>query len=175
MNDQAPGCYGSALTYEEGAAECRTCPFAEGCAPLSKASLERIQLKLGIIKPAPQPAQAVPSQPLLKQSVLTARLPKKVVEFLERFERQGIRITEALNRRENPFMKSSAPFRIACHLLIKMPNGIDSGLLATALQLKLAWTKESSDAYARLVFQTLEAAGATVVKDGKTMIRRSEG
>lgn len=172
---QTPGCYGSALTYEEGSPECATCPFAENCAPLSRASLERIHAKFGInpssVRKRPQP----PPEPV-KRSVFSDRLPKKVLDLVERIERKGIRITEALREGRNPFVTKPVPFRIACHLLLKLRNdGLEPPMLVQALQMKLAYTPEGADATARLVLQVLEAVGATVEVGGKITIRRNEG
>lgn len=177
MMQQTPGCFGSALTFEEGAPECVSCPFAEGCAPLSRASLARIHEKFGIKpKKAARKAPEEPKEPQVRRSVFSDRLPKKVVEWLERLERKGVRITEALRQGHNPFLEKPVPFRIACHLLLKLKGeGLEPPMLVQALQMKLAYTPDGADATARLVLQVLEAIGATVEVNGKIMIRRNEG
>jgi hypothetical protein len=174
--EQAPGCYGSALTYEEGAPECASCPFAQNCAPLSAASLARIHEKYGIKPKAPakRPAPAAPVVPVSK-SIFTDRLPAKVVSLIETLERRGVRITESLRQGRNPFTEKPVAFRIACHLLLRSREGVDVPMLTQALQLKLNYTKAAADSNARVALQVLEAVGATVDVGGKIMIRRSEG
>lgn len=174
MKQQAPGCYGSALTYEEGAPECVGCQFAKECAPLSKASLERIHAKFGIKPRVPKKAPPKANPPV-RRSVFSDRWPKKVMDVVERLEKSGVKITEALRNGRNPFVSKPKPFLIACHMLIKTNKGIQEPMLTEALRTKLAYTPESAKDTARLVLQVLEAIGATVETDGIIMIRRNEG
>ena len=80
----APGCFGAALAYKEEAAECRSCPFKEQCAPLSQENLRILRAELGLTEIATrngsarslghQASTAVPSSPNVRRFTVAADL-----------------------------------------------------------------------------------------------------
>ena len=173
-NDLRPGCFGFALAYRDDAAECLSCPFSGECAAVSAAQLARRRAELGIkpkeiVKQAPRPVAPVEAH---ATAVLTEGLPKKVEELLQRLDRDGIRVTEALARRENPFTSSPAFLRVACHLLLNLSTGFDRKTLKLALTKKLGWSEGTAAAHATQAFQALSALGAATEENGRLILRK---
>lgn len=169
----APGCYGFALSFKEGSPECSTCPFAGRCAVIGAEQLARRRLELGITvreKRAPKAAVKVAAI----GQVLTDTLPKKVEEVLQRIEAAGIRVTEALREGRNPFLNEKPAFlRVACHLILHMPQGIDRKTLALAFQKKLNWSEGTAAAHATQAFQALSHLGAAHDNNGRLTLTRN--
>ena len=163
---QAPGCYGSALTYDMGSAECSQCMFAAQCGPKSAERMKylREKLNLPMSKEKAKPIMAPVARPM------EMAMPKKVLELLERIERAGIRVTEALSKGQNPFMKP-AFLRVTCHLLLHLKDGIDTPTLAMALAKKLEWQPGTASAHAIQARQALIALGAAEEINGKLRLK----
>lgn len=74
----APGCYGVALAFKVGSAECSSCAFQNQCQPESEKNLALVRAKLGIsppsgrrnAAPAPAPAPEVKIAPPPVQPVM---------------------------------------------------------------------------------------------------------
>lgn len=163
---QAPGCYGSALTFDVGSAECSQCMFAAQCGPKSEARMRYLREKLQLPMPKPKAKQVINTQP----QVVEMSLPKKVVELLERIERASVRVTESLAAGRNPFIKP-AFMRVTCHLLLHLKDGIDTPTLTMALAKKLEWQTGTAAAHAIQARQALIALGAAVEHNGKLKLK----
>lgn len=178
MNDlpefMAPGCFGSALTYREDQTECQACPFAQACAPKSALAMTELRARLGIPEPEKPMQRAEPKkrQPRVSAHFLTQSLPQKVLELIERVERDGIDIG-ALARGHNPFVNQRPVFlRLACHVMLAMPQGVTRRQMIHAYRKKFGWTEGTASALTTQTFQTLKAFGAVVEVDGKFIARR---
>ncbi len=169
--DAAPGCYGMGTLYKEGSNECSTCPFGQTCGPLAADQLTRIRLEMGIALPAVKPPKRVVKTPSVSPAVFAGNVPKKVGELMERIERAGISVTEALGRRENPFSAKWPFLRVTCHLLLKLPQGIKRDRLCTLFMEKLNWSKGTADAHVIQAVQVLKALGAAEEVDGSLRLR----
>lgn len=168
----APGCYGMSMCFREGSTECSTCPFAASCKPAAEAQLAMVRAELGVIVPKrkeiqkPQPGAAGATMQL------TNGLPKKVAAWLGYIEREGIKINEALARHENPFRgKRPAFLAIACHLLLKLPQGVSRDLLTQCFCEKLNWSTETTAAHITQTRQILAHVGAIEEVDGMIKLR----
>jgi hypothetical protein len=171
----APGCYGMSMCYREGTAECGTCPFASSCGPLAAQQLAMLRAELGVVmpkrKPVDKPQKAAAIVPAAVME-LTNGLPKKVAAWIAYIEREGIKVTDALTKGENPFRGKRPPFMaITCHLLLKLPQGVSRDLLARCLQEKLSWSAETTAAHVTQVRQILTALGAIDEVDGMIKLR----
>jgi hypothetical protein len=167
----APGCYGMSMCYREGTAECGTCPFAASCKPLAEQQLAMLRAELGVVAPKRKTVEKheVVAKPVM---AYTNGLPKKVAAWIEYIEREGIKVTEALTKGENPFRGKRPPFlAIACHLLLKLPNGVSRDLLTQCFQEKLSWSPETTTAHVTQVRQILAALGAVDEVDGLMRLR----
>lgn len=177
MTDQhdlslAPGCYGMGLTFQAESAECRSCPFAVRCGEASANMLADLRAELGITTPAPpktRPKREVSGDDL------TSTLPVKVQALMERIERAGIRVTEALARGENPIPEKGIPFlRVAFHLLLRLQgNTIHRDLLQSAFQKKLNWAPSTAAAHVVQTIQVLAALGAAEEHNGTITLKRN--
>ena len=163
---QAPGCYGSALTFDVGSAECSQCMFAVQCGPKSEARMRYLREKLNLPMPKTKAKPPVAAQ----ARPVEMSLPKKVVDLLERIERAGIRVTESLSQGHNPFTKPMF-LRVACHLLLHLPDGIDMPTLTRALAKKLEWQEATAAAHAIQARQALIALGAAEEHNGKLRLK----
>lgn len=152
-----------------------SCPFSEGCAKVGAEQLIRRRAELGIVAKAPRPkvvrTPRVVTEPQMAAGVLTEGLPKKVEELLVRIERAGIRVTEALNKRENPFTTTPAFLRVTCHLLLHLRGGIDRKTLMQAFVKKLGWSEGTAAAHATQAFQALTALGAAAEQNGRLTLK----
>jgi hypothetical protein len=169
----APGCYGMSMCYREGTSECGTCPFAATCKPLAEQQLTMLRAELGIVAPVQKKPVETP-KPLIPPAVLelTNGLPKKVVAWVAYIEREGIKVTEALTKGENPFKGRRPTFlAIACHVLLKRPDGINRDLLSQAFLHKLDWSAETAAAHVTQTRQILKALGAIDEVDGLIRLR----
>ncbi|MCP1540015.1 hypothetical protein [Methylorubrum extorquens] len=172
-----PGCYGFALSFRAEAPECIACPFAADCEQAGAEQLARRRAELGIVvkekKPKVMRAPRVAPADGHATAVLTDGLPKKVEELLTRIERAGIRVTEALAKRENPFTASPQFLRVTCHLLLNMQAGIDRKTLKVAFEKKLGWSEGTAAAHATQAFQALTALGAATEQNGRLVLKEA--
>jgi hypothetical protein len=166
----APGCFGSALAFDENAPVCSVCTFKDQCGPVHELNLIALREKLGIRvkKRAPnrkEEPSAHPSPAMM--------LAKKTQALVERIERSKIRVTEGFREGRNPFDNAGMQFmRIASHLLLKLKQPMSREVLAMALETKLNWSKGTADSHARMAMQALAYIGAVDVIDGAVTLRR---
>lgn len=164
---QAPGCYGSALTYDMGSAECSQCMFAAQCGPKSAERMRYIREKLNLPERKTTRRQVVtPAKP----QPVEMSLPKKVVELLDRIDRAGIKVTERLKRRENPFVTPRF-MKIACQVLLLYPQGISLAALIEIYVRKLGWNKKTAAAHAVQARHALIALGAAEEHNDKLRLK----
>lgn len=165
----APGCYGSALIHRPETPECRTCAFKASCGPLAAISLANLRAKYGV--------SVAPPKPKVEKPQVTAGaetgLPAKVQQMIERIERAGISVTDKLARGENPFTAKPAFLRVACHLFLRLPNGISREQLTEAFMVKMNWTKGTAQPHAAIATQMLVAMGALEHANGLYRLRRA--
>lgn len=167
----APGCFGSALTFTETASECRSCMFAEQCRPISAQALVALRAKLGIVNRAVRTKTRV--QPVAADGgSLISTLPVKVAALIKTIEGMGVRVAECMARRENPFATRPAFMRVTCHLVMNMPQGISKAQLKHALAKKLNWSEGTAAAHTIQAFQCLVAIGAAEEHDGRLCLRK---
>jgi hypothetical protein len=172
----APGCYGSALTFKPDALECKGCMFAARCGPLSAERLDALRARLGITGvPAPRKARVTLSDIATAGPTLTNVLPKKVAELMERLERAGIKVTESFARGENPFTEKGKPafLLITAHLLLNLQRGLGREELVRAYQKKLNWSLGTATAHAAQACQLLVALGAATEANGQLHLKRT--
>lgn len=169
----APGCFGLAMTYRESARECAACPFASACAPLAESNLATLRAELGIVlSPSAIKKKLAAS---IKDSAPPA-LPVKVVAHIARLDRLGIKLAPALARGENPFEVNQRPafLRIACHLLLKLKDGVSRDLLAQCFRQRLEHSPDTAAAHAKQTFQILEAVGVARERNGLLQLQVSQ-
>lgn len=165
--EHAPGCYGSALAYREGDPQCVSCPFVENCAPLSTERLALLRAEYGI-KPPKREVKGSIVTPVGEQ----LSVPVKVMELIGRIERAGIAMKRDLMRGVNPFNSKPAFLRVACHLLLRIPQGVSRAQLTMAFAHKFEWSPETAMTHTSVAIQTLKAVGAIDDRDGKIILRR---
>lgn len=165
----APGCFGLAMTYRATARECAVCPFANACAPLAESNLIALRAELGIVTPP----SAADRKGVARDKDATPTLPKKVAAHIERLNRVGIKVAEALASGENPFSVNQRPafLRIACHLLLKLKQGVSRDLLIQCFMQRLQHAPETAAAHAKQTVQILEAIGVARERDGLLQLR----
>jgi hypothetical protein len=171
----APGCFGGALLYRASASECSTCVFASRCAPLSATRLAGVRAKLGIKLPKSGTRQGQVTSPVKKEAGTGMALPQKVQELMERVERAGIKITEALRAGKNPFAGNDAfkLLRVTCAvLLIRQTSGIERSTLQAQMAKAFNWKDGTASAQMGQTIQLLEAVGAITNVNGILMLKR---
>jgi len=162
----APGCFGSAMGFDEGAPICTVCKFRDECRPMHETNLALLREACGIKKVERRRKQA--AHPV--EGGLT--VPKKTLELVEKFEHAGLTVTTSLAEGKNPFAATAMHFMtIAAHLLLKLNRPLRHNDLVMAFQTKLQWTKGTADSHARMAFQALEYIGAIHVTEGGATIR----
>jgi hypothetical protein len=169
----APGCFGSALAFEEAAPVCSVCKFAEACRPLHESNLMILRERVGVKGKGNKNAKnpLVVDKPAAAPAELT--LPKKVQALVEKLDNSSLFVTEKLKRGENPFSQPGMSFmKIAAHLLLKMTKPLDRPTLAYAFTAKLGWTDGTADSHARMAIQALTHIGAVENVDGLITLRR---
>lgn len=163
----APGCFGLGMVYRAEAKECVSCPFQAQCAPLATTRLATVRAELGIVE------RKKVSRPTRAETATAGAMtdyPKKVVELMERIDRAGIKVTEMLAARQNPFKSSPAFMRVTCHLLLGL-GSIKRDLLQRALMSKLEWSEGTAAAHAMQASQLLQALGAATEANGIITLR----
>ncbi|WP_276122599.1 hypothetical protein [Pararhizobium qamdonense] len=168
----APGCYGSALAFEETAPVCAVCKFAETCRPLHLSNLQILRERVGVkgkgSKTAKNPLAS--EKPPASPAELT--VPKKVQALVEKLDSSNLCVTENFAKGVNPFTASANFLRIAGHLLLKLNKPLDRQTLAYAFTAKLGWTEGTADSHARMTLQALTHIGAVNSIDGAVTLRR---
>jgi hypothetical protein len=167
----APGCFGSALAFEETAPVCAVCKFAETCRPLHFANLEILRERVGVTgKGSKKAKNPLAEKPAAHPAELT--VPKKVMALVEKLDSSNLRVTENFAKGVNPFAGSSSFLKIAGHLLLKMRQPLDRHTLAYAFTTKLGWTEGTADSHTRMTIQALTHIGAVDNIDGLITLRR---
>ena len=172
----APGCFGIGLLYKTDSNECAACPFGQMCQPRAEAQLALLRGELGIVIPAvKKPAIVKGATPTVSPTPFSTGLPKKVAELLQRIDKAGIKVTEALAEGRNPFTSKPHFMRVTCHLLLKLgERGLPRDLLCTCFMEKLQWSKGTADAHVIQAVQTLKALGAANEIDGTLRLRKMD-
>lgn len=165
-----PGCFGQALTFNENLAECSSCPFAGECKIASAAALQRLRDHHGIVVHR-KGMRTKPASTATSSAALT--LPKKVEELLQRIERAGVRVSEALKEKRNPFGRDFPFLRITAHLLLAVPFGVTREHLVTGFEQRLNWSKGTAAAHATQAFQALIALGVAEEIEGRLNLKRT--
>lgn len=169
----APGCFGSALAFEETAPVCAVCKFADGCRPLHERNLAVLRERVGVRgKGSKKAKNPLASQPAAHPAEMT--LPKKVQALVEKLDSSNLRVTENFAKGVNPFATQPGMgfLKIAGHLLLKLRQPLDRATLAYAFQAKLGWTAGTADSHARMAIQALTHIGAVSNIDGLITLRR---
>lgn len=169
-NDATPGCFGSALTFEAEAAECRSCPFAPRCGPLSAERLQALRAKYGITIKTKRGRPKIEPKPAAV--AMTPVIPPDIQALADRIEGAGLRVTEKLGKGENPFPERFGFLRVFAHLLLRAPGGFDRPLLKRALAQKLGCSAETAEAYTRKAVLLMTALGAIRETNGMFQIKR---
>lgn len=165
----SPGCFGSALAYQDDHAVCQGCVFQAQCKPVHEENIQALRERFGITKPA---KQASIRKKIAGDGELT--LPKKVQEIVDRLDQSALNVVGKLQAGENPFEPTNLNFlKVACHLLVRMNKPLGRPFLAAALMVKLGWQQETADAHARMAFQVLSHVGAVDEREGSISIRKS--
>lgn len=165
----APGCFGWALAFNPDTNECKACPFAAQCSPAADAALVKLRESTGVPTLSKLPPARARRQAEVAAIGMAPALPVKVQALVDVIERKGLKVGESLRAGMNPFDKP-AFLRVAAHLLLKLPGGLDRRTLSMALQHKLEWGEATANAHASQVFALLPAIGAGVVMNGKMRI-----
>lgn len=168
----APGCFGSALAFQESHPLCASCQFVTDCKPLHEVNLAHlkkechIQDRRSFTMNSPSAGNPNPGA-----RVLT----KKVREYLDKIEKAGIRITEGLSQGVNPFDPKVMSFmHVAAHLLLRLKEPVQSRTLALAFTRRFNCGESTAEAYVRITTQILRHVGAVDVMDGGMILRRSK-
>lgn len=176
MTDKAPGCFGMGLIFRSDARECQSCPFAGSCGPIAAQALIELRAELGVHIKLPKPKAVVkaaePVRAPVPAEILTSDMPKKVEALLQAISTAGIRVTEALRKGTNPFIKSPAFMKVACHLLLRVPNGFSRSALESAFMTHFHWNAGTAAAHALQSFQALTALGAADECNGILKLRK---
>ena len=171
----SPGCFGSALAYEDTAPVCTACTFAEKCRPLHEHNLELLRERVGVKGKGSKTAKnPLAQKPAADPAALT--VPKKVQALVDKLDSSGLRITEKLSRGVNPFADTQGMgyLKIAAHLLLRLKAPLDRQTLAYAYQTKLGWTEGTADSHARMTIQALTHIGAVRNIDGLITVKGRE-
>lgn len=166
----APGCFGSALAFQDDHPVCKSCVFRQQCEPQHEANLVTLRLTLGVVVAEPKPI--IPPMDDATVDPAALALPKKVRELVHRLDHSNLNIIERLGRGENPF-ETTLPFlRIFCHLLLRAGT-VNRSTLQYACETKLNWNPGTAMSHSRMAFQALEHVGAIEIVDGAARLRRS--
>lgn len=165
----APGCFGSALAYDDAAPICTVCKFSAECQPLHATNLKALRESLGI-----------PDSGVRKRKVENApageagmTMPVKTKALINRIEGAKLRVTESFANGVNPFANMGSNFlKIVGHLLLKSPRPLTRQDFAMAFQMKLNWSQGTADSHARMAIQALQYIGAIDEVDGAVKLRR---
>lgn len=163
------------MCFREASTECKTCPFSSSCQPLAEKQLAMLRAELGIVAKEPRkaPVAAKPASTVSpKVMELTGGLPKKVAAWVAYIDQAGIKVVEGLTKGANPFQGRRPQFlSIACHLLLKRPQGVTRDMLNQAFMHALKWQADTAQSHVTQTRQILAALGATEDVDGLMKLR----
>lgn len=165
--DFAPGCFGSALSYN-GDMTCRSCKFASACEPVHAVAKLALQEHFGI---KPNKAQRPVPTGATAHERARAMLPKKTLELVDKISAEVANVAGELAIGHNPFRAKFKFMGLACHLLLNMPD-LDQSTLSTACVRKFGWSQDTANAHARFALQALTHFNAVKNTNGKFSINR---
>jgi hypothetical protein len=165
----APGCFGSALLFQEKGMVCTACPFKGECEPAHILSLTTMREKLGIKVPpkrhvsAPQTVDGP-----VEECDERMTLPKKVRELLSRLDREHLDIVGKIKEGVNPFANHDRYrfMQITCHLVMRLQIPVNQKVVSAGLVKSMGWAQGTADAHARMAIQALTHVGAIENNDG---------
>lgn len=167
----APGCFGSALAFQEESPTCTACQFAMQCKPLHEANLVKLhgdvvakiqrRFEMGEVTAAdPNPG--------------ALSLPKKVQDEVDRLDQLNLSIRDNLNKGVNPF---SAKFKkylyVASHLFMKMEVPLRQEALCAAFVGRLGYDRVTARSMSRQAIQVFRHMGVIDEIDGGFVLRRN--
>ena len=170
----APGCFGSALTYKATDMICRACPFAGDCAPAHEVAKAEMRARFGITVKSKPSADPKP-EPSASGDVIESPemvIDRKTQELLDRIDRSGMSIAGSLRDGINPFEKTMRFMKVACHLLLRLPN-VSQDMITAGCMHAIGCQRNTAETYARLAVRVLTHVGAVEVNDGLLSIRRN--
>lgn len=163
----APGCFGSALTYQQDAPECQSCAFAAACGPRSQQRLIELRARFNIQPPAEKSR-------VKKPATGDFYMPVKVAALLARINGFGVDVAAAIRRGDNPFLTTGPRFlAVTTHLLTRYEDGVTRENLVAVLQAKLNWTQGTAAAHALQAVQALIALGVADETNGR-LIKKTQ-
>lgn len=165
----APGCFGSALTYVDGSAECSSCMFAPQCKPVHQANLFALRGKLGI---GPVTRKAAKPETALSGELVGPPLSNEAKALLAEADRIGLKVNETLARGENPFRTSRfRALSVVAHILLRTRR-CERGVLVTALAKALDLGPFTAAKTVHHSIEFLIAVGAIYEANGKISLKR---
>lgn len=167
----SPGCFGSALAYNDDTPICKICQFAERCRPLHEQNLAVLRDVLGVpSRRGPKPK--ISKNPVEDPAALV--LPEKTRKLIEWFDSNDLRVTEKFREGKNPFDEGTTRgfLKVAAHLLLKVSYPLPRDTLSAAFVKQFNWNKATADAHARMTYQALVHIGAIEETETGAMLRR---
>ncbi|MER9176275.1 hypothetical protein NKH72_22105 [Mesorhizobium sp. M0955] len=161
----SPGCFGSALAYQEEHPVCAKCVFRDQCAPVHVVNLKTLRDRLGV------PERYVVKERKPDDATPGLSVPKKIRELVERMDSANLRAVERLQAGENPFGGFSNFLKIAAHLLLH--RGVNQEDLTKAYMHMTKMERNTAVAHARMALQALVHIGAIDMLDGIATLRRA--
>lgn len=165
----APGCFGSALAFNQDNAICKACIFADKCQPLHEENLGRLRAHFGIVPKA----EKKPKKEMV--SSIGLAVSEKTRQLIDKLDRGSFNVIENLRKGVNPFDRSMPSMMLATHLLIglnRMNKSLTRPMLAAKYVSALGLKENTADAYARMNIEALIHIGAVENVDGAIRIRR---
>jgi len=161
----APGCFGSALAFDEAAPVCTVCRFAAECRPMHEANLAALRQRLGVDMGR---VRAKVKEDKHETGLVISKQAQKIVDDLDA---SNLRVTEKLARGENPFGNDRMMLKLAAHILLKC-GYVEREALSYALQTRMEWAPSTASLRAINIMQAFTHIGAADLIDGKLFIRR---
>jgi hypothetical protein len=135
-------------------------------------ALADLRRELGVAEPpAPPPVDnPILTNNAVHPTAMVAPIPKKVMELVEKLDRAGIKVTEAIANGKNPFSDKQKFLKIACFFLLRFQGGVKREALELALMTGMDWSKGTAAAHALQASQLFQALGVATEMNG--VIRR---
>lgn len=165
----APGCFGSALAYQDKSPVCGSCELASQCKVLHEVNFKRLYGEIVETRRKFEMPAATTENPA--PGALT--LPKKVAEEAARLDEMGLNIRENLKAGTNPFgPKFKKYLYVASHLLMNLKAPLRQDLLCNAYIGRLGYDTLTAKALARQALQIFQHIGVVSEIDGGFVLRR---
>lgn len=164
--EYAPGCFGSALTFEKTDMICKACPFSDRCEPASAESKSLLRSRFGIvfksktIRPVPQEVG----------NIATVEC-EKTRKLIERIDRADLNIVGKLLAGANPFDQQMKFMAIACHIFLRRET-VTQNMITVGCVHTLKIQHGAADCYARIALKALVHIGAITNNDGRYSLKR---